>query len=234
MLRAVVRYVLTLKPVNKAVVSVLSAMGENAWRDRIPVLEGEGVLDLGTDGEIVMSQPAQCQVALELFWNEGRLKHPADRHALEAAMAFARESEVFLDIGAYTGLFAMSAARVNPDIRSYAYEIVPENFQILYENVIRNDLLASVHPRLCGISDKRTLMKMPFSLNAGLLASSVALDWQMDTGVSIPVDSIDQLHGSDGGRTAIKIDVEGFEAEVLEGGRAFLTAHKPDILERLN
>ena len=164
---------------------------------------------MGADGVIRMGSADKCQIAQELFWHRGRLASPADCHALAAAIACSRRATAFFDIGAYTGLFALAAGRVNPAIRCYAYEIFPENFLTLYDNVIRNNLVASVEPRLCGVADKAGTLRMPVSTALGLLPSSFAIDWKFSEGVDVPLRTLDELHADVAGPAVIKIDEVG-------------------------
>jgi len=230
LLKQAVRKVLTFKHVNRLAVLAMSSLPAFGWRQRIPVVGREGILNLGEEEVIRMGHTDRCQIAQDLFWNRGKLGSPADRLALNIAVEFARQATVFLDIGAYSGLFALAAGRVNSAIRAYAYEILPENFHVLYSNVLRNNLVRRVEPRLCGISNKTGIMTLPTSAIRGTLPSSISLGWKFDEGVDVPLETIDELHSDVDGPVAIKIDVEGFETEVLEGGRMLLERTRPDIV----
>lgn len=216
--------------INRAVIPLLLRLPNFSWRHRIPVLGREGTISLGDKGVITLGHTHQCQIAQELFWNDGKLGSPADRHALDIAVVLSRRATTFFDIGAYTGLFAMVAARSNPGIRSFAYEIFPQNFLVLYDNVIRNNLLGQVVPRLCGVADKVREMTIPVETSLGVLPSSFSIDWKFADGIQVPVNTLDTLHPDTDGPLVIKIDVEGFETEVLEGGRQLLERARPDII----
>ena len=121
-------------------------------------------------------------------------------------------------------------ARCNPKVQCYAYEIVPENFICLWENVIANDLAGNVFPQLTGVGRRKGVITAPMTLGMGLLASSVALDSVSDDGVHIPVERLDDLHASFLGRAMMKIGVEGFESDVFHGGADFIRRVRPDII----
>ena len=229
-LKQAFRAFLTAKYVNRVVVWMLSSLPPFHWKQRIPVVGREGLLDLG-DGDVVrMGHTDKCQIALELFWNQGSLESPADRLALNIAVTCAKEAVVFLDIGAYSGVFALAAGRVNSKIKSYAYEILPENFLTLYSNIFRNNMLARVEPRLCGLADKAGAITLPTSFATGVLPSSISLGWEFDEGIEVPLKTLDELHPDVEGPVVIKIDVEGFETEVFEGGQRLLERTRPDIV----
>jgi FkbM family methyltransferase len=229
-LKLVVLYLLSLGPINLLVVAILKRFPNAEFRSRIPVKGGVGRLSTGSSGDIVMANADRCELAKELYWGAGELHSRADRLSLELAMSLSMDAEVFLDIGAYTGLFALAVARRNPRVVAHAYEIVPENFQYLWENVIRNNLVERVVPHLCGIGASAGAICAPANLGPGVLASSVALDSMVEDGVTIPVSSLDYLFAGCTGRMVWKIDVEGFEWAVFEGGRNLISRIKPDII----
>jgi FkbM family methyltransferase len=229
-LKQIVRTIVTAQPLNRVLVAALRSGPATSWRVRMPVSDGEGIADLGGEARVHLKDPARCSIARELFWHDGKLDTAQDRLALQTALVLVAEARTFLDVGAYTGLFALAAARVNPRLRAYAYEIVGENFLLLWRNVIRNDLIGRVVPRLVAIGATSGTIKLPSELHMGALASSVALDWRDETGVSIPIDTLDHLHGDLPGPVVMKIDIEGFEMEALEGATSLLKQHKPDMV----
>ncbi len=216
--------------INAAVLPVAKAMPGDTWQKRLPVAKPLSALDLGKDGKVFLAQPDRCHVAQEIYWGEGKLDSGQDRWALDAALAFARQSTMFLDIGSYTGLFAIAAARVNPKLQSYAYEIVGENYLLLSENILHNDLAARVEPRLVAVGGEDGAIKIPYAQSTGQLASSVDISWSTDHGVTVPMRRLDDLHLDHDGPVSLKIDVEGFEMEVFDGAREFLAKHKPDMV----
>ena len=62
----------------------------------------------------VMLDPARCENAKELFWGRGRRPRAHDRLALDSVAVLARESDTFLDVGAYTGLFTLAVTAYAP------------------------------------------------------------------------------------------------------------------------
>jgi hypothetical protein len=60
--------------------------------------------------------------------------------------------------------------------------------------------------------------------------TSISLGSDFEHGVSIPVVPLDDEFSAEAGRILIKIDVEGFEDEVLKGAQALVRKHRPDII----
>lgn len=224
-----VRAFVALPGINPVVVALLQALPEQPWRSRIPVL-GSGRLKLQGDEYVEMLRADHCDVAKELYWGQGALHAPCDRLALDLAIGLSSDADVFLDIGAYTGLFALAVARKNPNIRCDAYEIVPENFQLMWQNTIANNLVSRVSPKLTGLGASTGSLNVPASLGSGTLASSVALDSVATDGVAIPIAALDDIYAGFTGKMVIKIDVEGFEWEVFSGGKKLLHSVKPDMV----
>jgi len=99
----------------------------------------------------VMLRPDRCVIAKELYWGRGRRPRPEDDLAVEVFATLAERSDVVLDIGAYTGLFTLVGTAVNPELRAYAFEIVPEVHRLLVENCERNGVSDRVTAHLEGI-----------------------------------------------------------------------------------
>lgn len=228
-LKSTARRLLTARPISRVAVGTARALPGN-WQKRLPVNVPESRLVLDSGASVSLAQPHRCHVAQEVFWGAGQLDSGQDRNALEAALAFSRDAATFLDIGSYTGLFALAAARSNPGLQAYAYEIVGENFLLLWENTLRNDLGDRVHPRLVAIGGEDGEIRIPYNQSDGQLASSVDIGWSTDHGVRVPVKRLDDLHLDSPGPVAVKIDVEGFEMEVFDGAHEFLAHHKPDMV----
>lgn len=216
--------------INKPLVGLLRFATGAAWRSRLPVVRGVGRITLPCGASIDMLNPARCNVAREIFWHEGQLPNAADRSALELAIALSKDATDFLDIGSYTGLFALAVARCNSEVRCHAFEIVPDNFLLLWQNIIHNDLVTRINVRLEGAGETAGVIRLPVSLEAGVLPSSVALDSDSPEGIEVPVNSVDRMIDTRTGRVVIKIDVEGFEWNVLSGARDLIEATRPDMI----
>jgi FkbM family methyltransferase len=134
--------------------------------------------------------------------------------------------DLFLDIGAHWGIFSLSAATRHPgQVHVLAVEPHPLNVTQLLKSVGVNrlhesiDVVAAAAGDGPGLSRLRMNSTMGHSLDeATPLSPGVAL-W-------VPVTTIDDLLAArpelSGRRVLMKIDVEGFEYEVLCGGRRLL------------
>lgn len=159
---------------------------------------------------------------------------PHMRGLLERALG---AGDVAIDIGANIGAHSLTMARlVGPAGRVLAFEPNPPVRRRLQRNVELNDLLqVTVIPRAAGACSARLQLMVPAEdsregANPGL-ASLVALETPhtiVDVDVS-PLDAVaDALQV---GRVAvIKIDVQGYECQVLQGAKKTLGVSAPVVM----
>src|SRR5207248_9707618 len=114
----------------------------------------EEVVGRVDDETFVMLEPSRCEIAKELYWGEGRRPRAEDDNALEIVARLARSRAVFIDVGAYTGIFTLATTAVNAHIVAHAFEIVPRVADLLEANLRRNrvDDRVTVHREGIGIS----------------------------------------------------------------------------------
>jgi FkbM family methyltransferase len=132
---------------------------------------------------------------------------------------------VFFDIGSQAGYYALLAAVcVTPGGRVYAFEPLPENAAYLRQHLQLNHI-ANAKVFEVAVSDRAGTATFDLGANrfmgnlsaeGALQVRTVSLDGLLAQGVIILP-------------TCIKIDVEGAELQVLEGGRALLVQAHPTI-----
>jgi FkbM family methyltransferase len=131
---------------------------------------------------------------------------------------------VFVDVGANIGLFTVPAARKARAGRVIAVEASPLIVSYLQENVRRNRL-SNVHIHALAAWDRsgesvRFYPAPPDKFGMGSLGPQFGASEQV-----VETIALDNLVGmADSARVRVlKIDVEGFEARVLDGARQLLT-----------
>jgi FkbM family methyltransferase len=147
-------------------------------------------------------------------------------------MAFAihglRQGELFLDIGANLGSYSLLVSGL-ASVKSIAFEPVPASYSKLVDNIEINSLGHLVEPRqlaLSGQSSRETGNRLMFSLDQGCSNSFVGPEYSGLT-TSVEVSTLDE-QCRDLDPVLLKIDVEGFEFEVLQG--AYQILRKESIL----
>lgn len=153
-------------------------------------------------------------------------------------MALARsESGLVLDVGANTGLFSLIAAAANPILRVCAFEPLASVRALLEANVAFNPSLA---PRIAiepfGLSNATGTFSFFETINdQGLITTSSTLELDHAQGIgsytehTIQTKTLDEWAHTLGASAVslVKIDVEGHEHAVIDGGRRFLGAYRP-------
>jgi FkbM family methyltransferase len=147
-------------------------------------------------------------------------------------IALARVSRLVFDIGAAKGLFSHVFCLLNPANRSVAFE--PSNMLLVSAEALAD---------LNGCRSRISFRQCALGAAPGRAAGRVDPDGFMsvdpaDAGgapVDVEVSSVD----SEIQRTGLipdllKIDVEGYELEVLQGARTLLGMHKPPICLELH
>lgn len=134
--------------------------------------------------------------------------------------------DLVLDVGANIGQFASLTRQVGYRGRIVSFEPLPDAYARLCETAGK-DALWTVHPR-CAVGaapGSTTINIAKNSYSSSILPmlaahSDAAPDsvyvGQVATAV-VTIDSVFDLYGQDGNRVYLKIDTQGFEAEVLKG-----------------
>jgi FkbM family methyltransferase len=142
-----------------------------------------------------------------------------------------RERPVVIDVGANIGVHTLRWAAGVPGARLYSFEPSPETRARLLGNVRRNGLEGSVTVFPCALSDAPGSATF-YHCRDGAFSSL------RDTGRQEVTDSFEvEVTTLDGFVTAqgldtpalVKIDVEGFEEQVIAGGRRTLASAGPDL-----
>jgi FkbM family methyltransferase len=130
----------------------------------------------------------------------------------------------FLDVGAFYGDSGIVFLSCNPR-KIYAYEPVPSSYNVLLKTIRKNapDIIVPVKK---GLGDSRQVL--PIGLNSSGSSLHTAFQSGAKT-VNIEIDTIDN-ECKDKNVGLIKMDVEGFEYNVIQGGLETIRRDKPVLL----
>lgn len=143
-----------------------------------------------------------------------------------------RRGDVFVDCGANIGLFTVTAAaRVGAGGKVLAVEPVADTFARLSENCALNQL-----------GDRVRLFNNALAAQAGVevaLTGDVHNTMRVDTHAPagqplVKTVTLDEILAGSQTVTGMKIDVEGYELEVLRGGQDTIAQFSPWMLVELN
>ncbi len=145
-----------------------------------------------------------------------------------------RRGDWVIDVGANVGLISsVMAAAVGPEGAVWAFEPLPRNVERLRALKEANNLTQlTIFP--LGLSSTASTAKLLLSPPEGGSGSgSFVSPWAKEGYIEVEVNRLDDLVEADGEDLPlrlVKIDVEGFEPEVLAGAKNTLTTKRPLIL----
>lgn len=125
-------------------------------------------------------------------------------------------SDLFVDVGANVGSYTILACAVR-GARGCCFEPVPETFRRLVANVRLNGVEDRVLCLNVGVGDRPGVLR--FTCDQDCMNHVITADAQ--GGVEANVVRLDDVLAGQA-PTIVKIDVEGFEAKVIEGARRTL------------
>nr|WP_303645267.1 FkbM family methyltransferase [Salinirubrum litoreum] len=161
-------------------------------------------------------------------------KHGDDR-LLATLCRSVDPGDVVIDAGANTGVYALAVAATCPDAQVVAFEPSPSVVEQCRRNVRLNAFEDRIDVRGVGLgseSGAATFYRSNYdelgSFNAG---NAGAWEASVEDTVSVPVATVDALVAAAelSPPDHLKIDVEGFEYEVLLGARETLRRHRPVV-----
>ena len=157
-----------------------------------------------------------------------------DRHVIDFVERFVTPGTLVLDVGASLGLWAVPLGQI---VRRHGgllwcFEPNPENIPWLTWNIEANDLrrVAEVHPVAVGAREGTVHLGLR---EPGGGNGAITLDVGNDEDVAVEVKRIDD-YTFPCPVSFVKIDVEGFELEVIRGMWTLLERDRPVILGEFN
>jgi FkbM family methyltransferase len=151
-------------------------------------------------------------------------------------LRFLRAGDVCMDVGANVGLFTLIAARaVGPKGRVIAFEPVSKTNKRLSENIGLNHF-TNVQVEQCALSDSTGKFNIMVAEDEMDAFNSFARPYTGEhyAEESVSTTSWDEFavkHSLEGRVTFMKIDVEGWETKVIEGGRGQFSREDAPVLQ---
>lgn len=148
-------------------------------------------------------------------------------HVQQTLQRKLREGSVFWDVGGHIGFTSLIASRlVGSAGRVDTFEPFPPNQERLARSIQLNGCTnVTVHHQALAA----TVGQQVFHLNASSLMGSLVEGSGADT-IDVACTTLDAVADQIPPPDLIKIDTEGAELEVLDGGRQFLAAAQPELI----
>lgn len=195
-------------------------------------LHFQGQIEVSGPGCRFLMQHYGYELENALFW-EG-LTGGWEKISMDLWLKLCRDSQVILDVGANTGVYALAAKAVNPQAQVHAFEPVCRIFDKLRLNCRMNNFDIQIYPEaLSDFDGEATIYDPPtehvysVTVNKNLSAPGTPViptkirTMRLDT--LIRARSLKRVD-------LIKIDVETHEPQVLRGMGEFLDSMKPAML----
>lgn len=139
----------------------------------------------------------------------------ADFEEMSFLLHFLRSDDLFVDIGANVGAYSLLASGVCKS-KTIAIEPIPETFEKLMANVQLNDLTNLVECLNIGLGSSETELDFVNTPNSVMNRVSVSNEDSTNSRILVKVMPLDLLVSLKK-PSLLKIDVEGFEMEVIKG-----------------
>lgn len=169
-----------------------------------------------------------------------RLKEREERAARAWDPVAALDLTHILDIGANNGQFAAIARRLFPQARIVSFEPLPDAYKQLTEKMKADERFRAEQVALGAGSGKAQINKCEFTPSSSLLSMaelhrSEFPHTEKHTLVEVDITSLDEWVSAQrfpiGSKTLVKIDTQGYEDKVLDGGVRALRAAGYALLE---
>jgi len=178
------------------------------------------VIDLNVEGTSLRFQIGDPTGAS--WYKKDGLDNEDIRH-IETYLLAEDGSSIVFEIGCHHGLTTTLLSKRLQNGQLHAFEAMPDNLEILKQNLALNQC-ENVVPIGAAVGDRSGEIRMKSKSNSAVLAGAAS-------GPTVPLVCIDDYVDQTGVvPDVLKIDVEGFEINVLEGARKTIADKRPAIL----
>jgi len=157
-----------------------------------------------------------------------------DDGELDLIRPYIASGSTVVDIGASLGFWTVALACSTPAASVVAVEPLPTNIHVLERNIARNRIAARVSVQRCALGRHEGVAHAaaePGGVGNARLVDDVEAARRPDEVLTrVEVRTLDSVVVTEGTCSFVKLDVEGFEMDVLSGGDAFVARHRPVIL----
>jgi len=146
-----------------------------------------------------------------------------EKAVLSIIKKFAQDGYDLVDVGANVGIHSLTAASANAKIEIFSFEPEPSNFNDFIKNISLNNF-KNINPFNMGLGNFKGLAELNVNegWNKGKHSLKVSFS-ENSKKASILVSLLDDFKVFiTSKKIIIKIDVEGFEKEVIEGAKELL------------
>lgn len=200
---------------------------------RILNFEGEFHVDVDQDKGFSIKNYDYLYIENCIFWTG--IYGEWEKYSLKIWSELAKDSNYIFDVGANTGVYSLLAKCINPDAKVFAFEPVERIFEKLNYNIgINNYDIQACNNAVSNKNGESVFYDHDtvHTTTASLKNSNTGENDSKIIAKKIMLTTLDSFMESNSVPRIdlIKIDVETFEVEVLEGFQQGLKRFKPTIL----
>lgn len=156
-------------------------------------------------------------------------------HMVQLFKTLIDSTDTAIDVGANIGLTSILFSSLASKV--FSFEPSPSTYKILNENLSRSNI-TNVKAVNIGLGQNKEAMTISFAPNnrSGGFINESEIEFGGHTSENIYIDTLDNYFSdAEPSRYFMKIDVEGFEQNVIKGGMGgFLSKHKPVVVMEMN
>jgi FkbM family methyltransferase len=214
--------------------SALANTPINNWKAAALVKQGLFRMGYGAENELVQFRGMSLKVPLtDVSCVPGLVAGYYESISLGIFESLASLGKVVVDVGGGLGIYAIEAARaMSADGVIVCFEPELSNYELIAENLALNGVANTllVREAVCQESGQGFLYLRPRNSGGASLART---GHSRDQGQQVVLTTLDNFCGSRGidAVDLIKIDVEGYEADVLLGAGKILSTRPSILLE---
>ena len=161
--------------------------------------------------------------AVKFFWHGSH-----DIVSLDLWYEICRDQGIYIDVGAHTGLYTITATKSNSLNKLVSIEPLYINLARLLTNLRLNKIKNPVNPYLFAVSDFNGISKFINNEDPSYLSKGGRIG---NEGFPIQTVKLDSLKlNRDEKIKGIKIDAEGEDYKILIGANNLIKLHKPNII----
>jgi FkbM family methyltransferase len=165
------------------------------------------------------------------WWQRGHLEE-YEPDVWQSLMSQVNVGDRIADVGAFVGLYAIALAkRVGASGRIFAFEPDPANYDILQEHVRLNDVAGNIELVKAAVGASEGVLQFSSLASQSHIEMSNEGSAPVEGAYEVKAVTLDSMFAADG-LDILKIDVEGFEEMVLQGGTRLLAdaERKPRVI----
>lgn len=158
-----------------------------------------------------------------------------DESSFDSVLKELKDASVIFDIGANIGTTALYFASMNPKANIFAFEPHPDTFKRIEENIKLNPF-SNVSLNNLGLGESKQTLKL-YEVNENNAGMNRILSEEKELPYKeIKINSLDDFCEEKAVTNIdfVKIDVEGYEYAVLEGGASMFKKSKPILVIELD